>query len=395
MKINDISTYVVENPPPHFGGLYWVFLKLTTDNGVSGIGEAYSVPFHPQIVARMIEDVFERYVAGSDPFKIERLWRIVYSSGYTQRSDLSIMGVLSAIEMACWDIIGKELDKPVYELLGGQVHEKLRTYSYLYPQESDQTNVYNDPELAAERAAEYVKMGFSAVKFDPTGPYSAYDPRQLSLEALEHAEKFVKRVRDAVGSKCDLLFGTHGQMTASSAIRLAKRLEKYDPLWFEEPVPPENMEEMARVARSTSIPIATGERLATKYEFAGLLNKQAASILQMALGRVGGILEAKKIAGMAEAHYALIAPHLYCGPIEGAANIQIDTCSPNFLIQESIQTWGGFQAEILKEPICWQEGYIIPSRKPGLGVELDEAVAAMHPYTGKRLHLEMLDKPVE
>jgi galactonate dehydratase len=343
----------------------------------------------------MIEDVFERYVVGSDPFKIERLWRIIYSSGYTQRSDLSIMGVLSAIEMACWDIIGKELDKPVYELLGGQIHEKLRTYSYLYPQESDQTNVYNDPELAAERAAEYVKMGFTAVKFDPTGPYSAYDPRQLSLEALEHAEKFLKCVRDAVGNKCDLLIGTHGQMTASCAIRLAKRLEKFDPLWFEEPVPPENMEEMARVARSTSIPIATGERLATKYEFAGLLNKQAASILQMALGRVGGILEAKKIAGMAEAHYAQIAPHLYCGPIEGAANIQIDTCSPNFLIQEGIQTWGGFHAEILKEPICWEEGYIIPPSKPGLGVELDEEVAAMHPYTGKRLHLEMLDKPVQ
>ena len=184
-------------------------------------------------------------------------------------------------------------------------------------------------------------------------------------------------------------------MTASSAIRLAKRLEKFDPLWFEEPVPPENIEEMARVARSTSIPIATGERLATKYEFAGLLNKQAASILQMALGRVGGILEAKKIAGMAEAHYALIAPHLYCGPIEGAANIQIDTCSPNFLIQEGIQTWGGFHAEILKEPIRWEEGYIIPPSKPGLGVELDEAVAAMHPYTGKRLHLEMLDEPVQ
>jgi galactonate dehydratase len=395
MKITDVRTYVVENPPPHFGGLYWVFLKLTTDNGVIGFGETYSVPFHPQIVARMIEDVFERYVVGSDPFKIERLWRIIYSSGYTQRSDLSIMGVLSAIEMACWDIIGKELDKPVYELLGGQIHEKLRTYSYLYPQESDQTNVYNDPELAAERAAEYVKMGFTAVKFDPTGPYSAYDPRQLSLEALEHAEKFLKCVRDAVGNKCDLLIGTHGQMTASCAIRLAKRLEKFDPLWLEEPVPPENMEEMARVARSTSIPIATGERLATKYEFAGLLNKQAASILQMALGRVGGILEAKKIAGMAEAHYAQIAPHLYCGPIEGAANIQIDTCSPNFLIQEGIQTWGGFHAEILKEPICWEEGYIIPPSKPGLGVELDEEVAARHPYTGKRLHLEMLDKPVQ
>ncbi|MGD9359113.1 MAG: mandelate racemase/muconate lactonizing enzyme family protein [Desulfobacterales bacterium] len=394
MKITDLKTFVVENPPPQFGGRYWVFLKLTTDHGVIGFGEAYSVPFHPQVVVGMIEDVFERYVLGSDPFKTERLWRSIYSSGYTQRSDLSIMGVLSALEMACWDIVGKELNKPVYELLGGQVHEKLRAYSYLYPEESDTTNVYSDAELAAKRAAAYVKMGFTAVKFDPAGPYSAYDPRQLSLEALEHAEKFVKCVREAVGSQCDLLFGTHGQMTASSAIRLAKRLEKFDPLWFEEPVPPENIEEMARVARSTSIPIATGERLATKYEFAGLLNKQAASILQMALGRVGGILEAKKIAGMAEAHYALIAPHLYCGPIEGAANIQIDTCSPNFLIQEGIQTWDGFQAEILKEPIRWQEGYIIPPTKPGLGVELDETVAARHPYTGTRLHLEMLDAPV-
>jgi 2-dehydro-3-deoxyphosphogalactonate aldolase len=171
-------------------------------------------------------------------------------------------------------------------------------------------------------------------------------------------------------------------------------LEPYDPLWLEEPVPPENVKEMARVARSTSIPIATGERLATKYEFARVLQEQAASILQMALARVGGILEAKKIAGMAEAHYAQIAPHLYCGPIEGAASIQIDTCSPNFLIQEGIMTWGGFHAEILKEPIRWEEGYIIPPSRPGLGVELDEAVAASHPYKGKKLHLEMHDRPV-
>jgi 2-dehydro-3-deoxyphosphogalactonate aldolase len=183
-------------------------------------------------------------------------------------------------------------------------------------------------------------------------------------------------------------------MTTSSAIRLARRLEKFDPLWFEEPVPPENINEMARVARSTSIPIATGERLATKYEFAGLLQQQAASILQMALGRVGGILEAKKIAGMAEAHYAQIAPHLYCGPIEGAANIQISTCSPNFLILEGIKTWGGFHAEILKTPIRWEQGYIIPPTTPGLGVELNEEVAAAHPYSGEKLHLEMLDRPV-
>ncbi len=393
MIIKDIKTYVVGNPPPHFGGRYWVFVKLITDTGVEGIGEVYAVPFHPRVVTQMVEDVFERYVVNSDPFKIEKLWRIIYSSGYTQRSDLSIMGVLSAIETCCWDIIGKELNKPVYELLGGQVHEKLRSYTYIYPKDADRTDVYRDAALAAERASEYVKMGFTAVKFDPVGPYSAFDPRQLSMEALEHTEQFVKTIREAVGGRCDLLFGTHGQMTASGAIRLARRLEKYDPLWFEEPVPPENVEEMARVARATSIPIATGERLSTKYEFAQVLKSQAASILQPALGRSGGILEAKKIAAIAEAHYAQIAPHLYCGPIEGAANIQIATCTPNFLMQESIETWGGFHAEILKKPVRWENGYIIPPDGPGLGVELDEAVAAQHPYSGEKLHLEMSQRP--
>jgi 2-dehydro-3-deoxyphosphogalactonate aldolase len=163
---------------------------------------------------------------------------------------------------------------------------------------------------------------------------------------------------------------------------------------LEEPTPPENPREMARVARHTSIPIATGERLTTKYEFARVLEVQAASILQMALGRVGGILEAKKIAGMAETHYAQIAPHLYCGPIEGAANIQISTCSPNFLILESIQKWDDFHAEILKKPIQWEKGFVIPPSAPGLGIELDEEVALAHPYQGEALHLEMADRPI-
>jgi galactonate dehydratase len=394
MRITDLKTFVVGNPPPHFGGRYFVFLKLVSDAGIEGVGEVYGVPFGPQTVARMTLDVFERYVLGTDPFKIERLWRIVYSAGYSQRPDLSLVGILSGLEMACWDIVGKELGKPVYELLGGQVHERLRSYSYLYPEPGDQTCVYQDPELAAVRAAAYVAKGFTAVKFDPVGPYTAFDPRQLSLEALEHTEHFVKTLREAVGGRCDLLFGTHGQMTAAGAIRLARRLEPYDPLWFEEPTPPEMPEEMAKVARQTTIPIATGERLATKYEFARVLQTGSASILQMALGRVGGILEAKKIAGMAEAHYAQIAPHLYCGPIEGAANIQIAACSPNFLILESIQTWGGFHAEILRTPIVWEDGYVIPPTTPGLGVELNEEVAAQHPYAGQELHLDMLDRPL-
>ncbi len=394
MKLAEIKTFVVGNPPPHFGGQYFVFVKLTTDSGVSGVGEAYCVPFEPHLVAKLIEDVYERYAAGSDPHDIETLWRRVYSSGFTQHPDLTLMAVLSAIEMACWDIIGKEANKPVYKLLGGQVHERLRAYTYIYPRPGDKTDVYADPDLAAVRATEYLAQGFTALKFDPAGPYSAFDGRQLSLEALDRSERFARQLREAVGNKADLLFGTHGQMTAAGAIRLAKRLEPFDPLWLEEPVPPDAPDEMAKVARATSIPIATGERLTTKYDFARLLNAGAAAILQMNLGRVGGILEAKKIAGMAETYHVQIAPHLYCGPVVGAANIQIATCSPNFLILESIETWGGFHSEILKTPIQFEDGHVIPPTAPGLGVELNEAVAEANPYTGTALHLEMAQHPV-
>jgi len=393
MKLTDIKTFVVGNPPPHFGGRYFVFVKLTTDSGVSGIGEAYCVPFDPHLVAKMIEDVFARYAAGNDPHDIETLWRRVYSSGFTQHPDLTLMGVLSAIEMACWDIIGKEANQPVYKLLGGQVHERLRAYTYIYPRPGDTSDVYHDPDLAAERAVEYLAQGFTALKFDPAGPYSAFDGRQLSLDALDLCERFAAKLREAVGNRADLLFGTHGQMTAAGAIRLAKRLEPYDPLWLEEPVPPDAPEEMAKVARATTIPIATGERLATKYDFARLLKAGAAAILQMNLGRVGGILEAKKIAGMAEVDHVQIAPHLYCGPVVGAANIQIATCSPNFLILESIENWGGFHSAILKTPIRVEDGHVIPPTAPGLGVELNEAVAAANPYTGTMLHLEMTQHP--
>jgi L-alanine-DL-glutamate epimerase-like enolase superfamily enzyme len=308
------------------------------------------------------------------------------------------MGVLSGVEMAMWGIVGKAVNKPVYALLGGKAHERLRSYTYLYPENGADAHadspVYSDPDAAAARAVKYVAEGFTAVKFDPAGPYSTFDPRQPSLERLTLSEAFCRKIRAAVGDKCDLLFGTHGQFTVSGAKRLAQRLEPYSPLWFEEPTPPEMPEEMARVAASTSIPIATGERLTTKYEFARVLETGAASILQMNLGRVGGLLEAKKIAGMAEAHYAQIAPHLYCGPVVGAANIQLAACSPNFLILESLEQWGGFAAKLLKKPIQWENGYVIPPEGSGLGVELDEDVARAHPYSGKSLHLTTTFGPV-
>jgi len=394
MKIQTLDTYVVGNPPPHFGGQYFIFVRLTTDDGIEGFGEVYTATFSPHVVEAMIKDVFAMHFIDANPFHIEKLWRCVYGRGYTLRPDVSLMSVLSGLEMACWDIVGKAVNKPVYELLGGKVHERLRSYTYIYPREGEDDSVYRDPDLAAQRALEYIDLGFTALKFDPAGPYSVYDGRQPSLAELDRSERFVKTLRKAVGTKADLLFGTHGQFTASGAIRLAKKLESSDPLWFEEPIPPDNPKEMARVARQTSIPIATGERLTTKYEFARVLEAEAASILQMALGRVGGLLEGKKIASMAETYHALIAPHLYCGPIEGAANAQLATCTPNFLILESIECWGGFHAEILQSPMQWEEGYVIPSNQAGIGVDLNVDVALANPYAGSELHLSMAEAPV-
>lgn len=397
MKLDSVKVFIVGNPPPGFGGRYFVFLKLRTACGIEGVGEVYAATFGPRAIAQMVEDLFARRFAGRDPFRIEALWREAYGSGFSLRPDLTLVSVLSGLEMACWDIIGKAAGQPVYNLLGGAVHERLRTYTYLYPDPAagEGDEFYHDAQRSAERAAEYVKWGFTGLKFDPTGGYSVFDPRQPTREQLERTERLVRLVREAVGDRADLLLGTHGQFTTAGAVRLAKRLERYDPLWFEEPVPPEMPEQMALVARATSIPIATGERLATKYEFARVLASGAANILQMNLGRVGGILEAKKVAALAEVHYAQIAPHLYCGPVVGAANIQIATCSPNFLILESIQRWDGFQARLLKKPIRWEDGYVIPPSSPGLGVELDESVALAHPYTpSEPLHLEMVDRPL-
>src|SRR5271166_3828050 len=395
MKLESVKVFVVGNPPPGYGGRYFVFLKLRTACGIEGVGEVYAASFGPKVIAAMIEDLFARRFLGRDPFEIENLWRESYGSGFSARPDLSLVSVISGLEMACWDIIGKALEQPIYNLLGGKVHERLRSYTYLYPADGEGDDFYHDAERSAQRAAEYVSQGFTAVKFDPTGGYSAYDPRQPTQEALERTVRLVRLVREAVGRRADLLLGTHGQFTTSGAIRLAKQLEPYDPLWFEEPVPPEMPEQMAIVARGTSIPIATGERLASKYEFARVLACGAANIIQMNLGRVGGLLEAKKVAASAEVQYAQIAPHLYCGPVVGAANIQLATCTPNFLILESIQQWGGFHAQLLKTPIRWEQGYVIPPTAPGLGVELNEAVARTHAYVGdSTLHLEMIDQPL-
>ncbi len=403
MKITDVKTWVVGNPPPGIGGRYFIFVKLTTDGNVVGYGEAYNASFDPHVTAKMIEDVAARYLVGEDPHDIEKFFRRAYSSGFTQRPDVAMIGCVSALEMACWDIVGKEAGKPVYKLLGGVVNETLRSYTYLYPTsgsvvtsevENPDRNVYNNPEIAAETALDYVRQGFTAVKLDPAGPYTIYDGHQPRLADIDLSARMVKAIREAVGTSCDILFGTHGQFTASGAKRMAKAIEPYDPLWFEEPVPPDMPEVMAEVARSTSIPVATGERLCTKWEFARVIENRAATILQPDLGRSGGILETKKIAAMAEAYHIQVAPHCYCGPIVAAANIQLAVTLPNFLILEAIKTFDGIHEKLLKRKIEWADGNVIPSKEPGLGVELDEAMCDSLPWNGKALHLEMLEKPL-
>lgn len=398
MKLKDIKTWAVANPDFYRGGTHWIFLKITTDNGISGYGEVYGVPFAANVVCKMIEDVFERQVEGRSPFDIENIWRIIYSTGFTQRPDLSTGGVLSGIEIACWDIIGKALNQPIHRLMGGKVHERLRSYTYLYPNQArdelDAAKFHDEVDSAPGQLQHYMDMGFTAVGFDPVMPMGSFDPRQLSLEDLDKAEKMTAALREVAGTKCDLMIKTHGQTTTSSAIRLAKRLEKFDPLWFEEPVPPGNTKEMARVAQATSIPISGGERLVSRFEIAPLFEAQAVQILQPALSRVGGILEGKKLAAMAEAHYVQFAPHLFAGPIEALANIQLSAALPNFLILESIENFQGMYRDLLKTPIQWEDGYVTVSDEPGLGHEFNEEVADANPFTSNFVFPPMAEVPL-
>ena len=375
MKITDVKTMVVENDPPYIGGRHLLFVEISTDEGISGLGErvtgsGYSGNVRDlQSQISLLQEYGRYFLIGENPFNIELLWQRMYASRHDFRHpSLHSTPAISALEMALWDIVGKACQQPIYNLLGGKFHEKLRAYAYMPQPEG---GFMANPEAAGEIAQRLLEEGNSACKIDPFTPLFP-GPRDIGLKEIEQAAKIWESIRNAVGNDIEVGIGTHGQLTTYSAIRVADYLEPYHPFWFEEPVSPENVEEMARVAAHTSIPIATGERLVTKFEFSNVLEKQAAQIIQLDLGQCGGILESKKIASMAEAHYAVIAPHMYCGPIAAAAAIQLDTCSPNFMIQEANQ--GPLHRIIFKEPIVFENGYIIPPTGPGLGIELDPDV---------------------
>ncbi|MFK7938752.1 MAG: mandelate racemase/muconate lactonizing enzyme family protein [Roseovarius sp.] len=394
MKLKDLDIIVTAPPAPGWGGRYWILVKLTTDTGIVGWGECYASSVGPEAMRPVIEDVFARHMQGENPENIELMFRRAYSSGFTQRPDLTVMGAFSGLEIACWDILGKARDRPVYALLGGKMNDRIRAYTYLYPlPHHDLSAFWTSPEMAAESAADAVARGYTAVKFDPAGPYTLRGGHMPALTDITLSVQVCKAVRGAVGNKADLLFGTHGQFTTAGAIRLAKALEPYDPLWFEEPMPPDNLAEMAKIAAATSIPVSTGERLCTKAEFAPVLRAGAATILQPALGRAGGIWEMKKVAAMAEVYNAQMAPHLYAGPVEWAANVHLAASIPNILMCETIET--PFHDALIKGTLQVDQGFLVPPEAPGLGIDVDEDLARAHPYTGTGLHLEMQEAPCD
>ena len=392
MKLQDLEVIVTAPPAPGWGGRYWILVKLTTDTGLVGWGECYAASVGHKAMAHVIADVFGRHMQNEHPENIEKMFRRVYSSGFTQRPDLTVMGAFSGLEIACWDILGKHRNRPVWALLGGKMNDRIRAYTYLYPlPHHDPVAFWTSPEMAAESATDCVQRGYTAVKFDPAGPYTLRGGHMPAQSDITLSVAFCKAIRGAIGDQADLLFGTHGQFSTAGAIRLGQALEPYSPLWFEEPVPPDNLLEFHKIAKAVRIPVAAGERLTTKAEFATLLQTGGAEILQPALGRAGGLWETKKIAAIAEVFNAQLAPHLYAGPVEWAANIQLAVSTPNLLMAETIET--PFHSALICNALCVENGYITAPETPGLGIQVDEALARAHPYHGSGLHLEMQEDP--
>ena len=361
MKITRLETILVQ---PR-----WLFLKMHTDTGLVGYGEPV-VEGRAHTVREAVREL-EEYLLGKDPRRIEHHWQAIYRHAF-YRGGPVLTSALSGIEQAMWDILGKSLGAPVYQLLGGACRDRIRMYAHCGG---------TTPESAAEAAKAKVLEGYTALK---TGVGKVPARMVESPAFVEACAARFAAMRQAVGPEVDIAIDFHGQISPALAIRLAQALEPYHPMFIEEPCLPENVDTMVTVARSTSIPIATGERLFTKWGFREVLEKQAAAIVQPDLCHAGGILEGRKIAAMAECYYAGIAPHNPLGPISLAACLQLDACAPNFLIQEQVSLGDGY----LKQPFQLVDGYIPVPTAPGLGIELDDdADAALEGHEWKSQHL--------
>jgi galactonate dehydratase len=359
MKITGVKTLFADG-----GQRVFVFVKVETDQpGLLGWGEA-SLEAKPRAVAGCVADM-EPIILGEDPRRIEYIWQILYRGAFWRLGVIG-MSAISGIDQALWDIKGKDLGKPVYELLGGRVRDKVRMYTHFGG---------DTPGAAVKSAMSKIKKGWTAIKTVPMPPTNLLE----GPKAIHQAAERLRAVRQAVGDEVDILLDFHGRVTPQMAIQYARAFEPYYPLFIEEPVQAEAPESMAQVKRATSIPVATGERLITRWAFRRILEAEAASLLQPDCCHTGGISEVRKIGTMAEAYYAGLAPHNPYGPVSTAACIQVDFAAPNFVIQEIVDPQDIAAAmTFVKEPLPIVDGHILPPAKPGIGVEVDEAVVAKH-----------------
>jgi len=355
MKITKMESFFVK---PR-----WHFLKISTDEGYTGWGEPI-VEGRARTVAMAVKE-FEPVLIGQNPLEIERLWTEMYR-GTFYRGGPVLVSAISGIDQALWDIKGKYHNTPVYKLLGGPTRSKVRTYAHLRGDNTDEQ---------IENAKKAVAAGFDVFKTGPTS--GAVRPLETPKFIDECVER-IGRIREALPGHVDLALDFHGRFTPANSIRLIRELEQFKLLFVEEPVQCENVDALVTVARSTCIPIATGERLFTRWGFREVLEKQAASILQPDLCHAGGITEVRKIAAMAEAYYVQIAPHNPLGPISLAAGLQVAGSVPNFLCQEQVSLGEGY----IKEPFKIKDGHIDLPEKPGLGIEVNEDYIKEMEYPG-------------
>ncbi len=364
MKITDVKTLVM--------GTSWrnlTFVKVETDEGLTGISEVRMNNRTDALVA-YIDGAKKRHVIGSDPFNTEDLYQRLFRDDYGRAGEIVATGI-SVIEIACWDIIGKALNQPVYRLLGGACRDKIKAYA------NGWYRVERAPEEFHAAAKRVLEKGYRALKFDPFG--AGY--YELSYEEKLKSVGLVEAVRDAVGPDVEILVEMHGRFSPYTAIEIAAELEKFQPSWVEEPVPPDNIAALAKAADKINLPVATGERLHNKYEYRELINLQAADILQPDITQTGGFLETKKIAAMGDMCYMTVAPHNVGGPVSTATALHFAACTTNFKIQEHFndfsEAWVKEAATGCPEVI---DGYFSLPDGPGLGMELNEDLIAEHPY---------------
>ncbi len=340
----------------------YVFVKVETDQpGLVGWGEA-SLEGKPRAVAGCLQD-FASMIHGEDPLRTEFLWQLMYRSGFWRQGVIGL-SALSGIDQALWDIKGKEFGRPVYELLGGRVRDRVRAYTHFGG---------GTPEAAAESAVSKKKAGWSAIKTVPVPITGIVE----GIPKVKQAAASLNEVRQAVGDEVDILLDLHGRLTPQMAVRYGRAFEEAAPFFLEEPCQAENPRAMAAVREKLDTPIATGERLFTRWGFREILDVNAASILQPDCCHAGGITELMKIASMAEVHYAGIAPHNPYGPVSTAACVHADFAMPNFVIQEMIDPIDNPDVyELVADPLPVSDGWINPPTRPGLGVEVDERAVA-------------------